>query len=704
MIKFNMIEDNILELLRIKPAPESIDYVNKKKEFHLHHLITEQPHPKTKDLSLKIKKNTIQGLQLILSVDEDISFKILQLSKNFEELKNIEDAVHAVEKAIMDGRKIYIYGCGSTGRLAKFIESALWRPFWKKLKSSNFWERIKNHIPENVEENLIGEMTGGDRALVSSLEGLEDLQLMGQLQLQERGISREDVIFAITEGGETSSVIGTVLGAIKQYSKNEDKKVNTIKGKIFFIYNNPNEVLKNLKRSRMVIKNKFVTKINLTTGPQAIAGSTRMQATTVDTYIMGIIIEEALFRILNRFLSQSELLQLGFSPKRNLIERITDFVQIQKFIFNLSGEISKLTDIETETYKSKHFSVYFARKAILTVFIDIAERSPTFKLDPLDPVDALELKSWVRVWIPATDYKDAWVNMLGRPFRGLNPILYKKSIARNVKDNLLRTIAIKSLDKTGQTQEMLYDFSFSKFNIEHRGVKEGDLGIIILLDDELDELLDPSSTFRKFISLCKNRGANVALLLVTKGMYHNINMIRDSIKELENDDIIILVPLELQEDALGLRQHIALKMLLNAHSTAIMAKLGRVIGNLMVNVQPTNLKLIGRATNLILNIVNDTISRKSWIVKYGKVKPLTYAEANAILFDAINFVKKLKKSGQIPEVALSIIRIIETLKMKKYVKWEKALKILENKGLENFIQEILCSQNLGQKQKNKSEN
>ena len=43
-------------------------------------------------------------------------------------------------------------------------------------------------------------MTGGDRALISSLEGLEDLQVVGKIQLQDHNIKRGDVVFAVTEG------------------------------------------------------------------------------------------------------------------------------------------------------------------------------------------------------------------------------------------------------------------------------------------------------------------------------------------------------------------------------------------------------------------------------------------------------------------------------------------------------------------------
>ena len=54
-------------------------------------------------------------------------------------------------------------------------------------------------------------------------------------------------------------------------------------------------------------------------------------------------------------------------------------------------------------------------------------------------------------------------------------------------------------------------------------------------------------------------------------------------------------------------------MLLNAHSTAVMARLGRVIGNTMTNVSPSNLKLIGRATFLIQSHVNDVLARPDWV-------------------------------------------------------------------------------------------
>ncbi len=72
-------------------------------------------------------------------------------------------------------------------------------------------------------------------------------------------------------------------------------------------------------------------------------------------------------------------------------------------------------------------------------------------------------------------------------------------------------------------------------------------------------------------------------------------------------------------------------MLLNAHSTGVMAKQGRVVGNTMTSVQPGNLKLIGRATWLILSHVNGVLETPAWRDAHGATAPLSYAEANAVL-------------------------------------------------------------------------
>ncbi|MEE8604091.1 MAG: hypothetical protein V3S65_01845, partial [Candidatus Aminicenantaceae bacterium] len=175
---------DILSLLKITPSPQSEDYVHNKKSFQLHALLTEQRHPKTWNLSFVLKNDVETGLRQILSVDEDIAEQFHRMA---EDLALLDQAAHAVGEAIKEKKKIFVYGCGATGRLAKQMESAIWRPFWKRIKRNRAWQKLKTSFPDNIEDYLIGEMTGGDRALISSLEGFEDLQLVGKLQLQERG-------------------------------------------------------------------------------------------------------------------------------------------------------------------------------------------------------------------------------------------------------------------------------------------------------------------------------------------------------------------------------------------------------------------------------------------------------------------------------------------------------------------------------------
>jgi hypothetical protein len=139
-------------------------------------------------------------------------------------------------------------------------------------------------------------------------------------------------------------------------------------------------------------------------------------------------------------------------------------------------------------------------------------------------------------------------------------------------------------------------------------------------------------------------------------------------------------------DPFGVRRQVALKMILNAHSTAVMAKLGRVVGNTMTNVSPSNLKLIGRATHLIQLHVNDVLGRPEWLRKYGTRRPISYGEANAVLFDAIAFLTgKAAGAGQSAEVPLGIIRILESLKQRAAVSAEEALRLYRAKGLGEYL-------------------
>ena len=63
----------------------------------------------------------------------------------------------------------------------------------------------------------------------------------------------------------------------------------------------------------------------------------------------------------------------------------------------------------------------------------------------------------------------------------------------------------------------------------------------------------------------------------------------------------IHVPCDVPASPLRLWEHLAIKLILNTLSTATMVRMGRVIGNAMVWVSPSNKKLIDRGCRLIVH-------------------------------------------------------------------------------------------------------
>ncbi|NIM14599.1 MAG: hypothetical protein GTO45_21500 [Candidatus Aminicenantes bacterium] len=438
------------------------------------------------------------------------------------------------------------------------------------------------------------------------------------------------------------------------------------------------------------MENPYITKINLTTGSQSITGSTRMQATTSETFVTGIILEHALDNILKRYLTKPEMETLGFRPGISMSKRLLEFIPLQKSVYELKHLISEFIDLEAGTYANNRFSTYFANNALITVFIDSTERSPTFRLFPLDTVKAHKRKSWIQVWTTAKHGQEAWINFLGRSFYGLKSRFYKEPFLNNIEDKYLKAAALSSLKNAGDDQQFLYDFSFSDFNKKNRCPQRDDLGVLVLLDDEIENLNDPKSSFCRFIDYFNRKHANLVCIAVSKNPVKNMELLTKKLKGDNKTNQLLPLVINLENDPLWIRQHIALKMLLNAHSTAVMAKLGKVVGNTMTSVNPGNLKLIGRATYLIRSHVNDVLSQENWIKKYGKIKPVTYNDANAVLFDTVDYLENRDISaggvgGSISEVDISIIRILEAYRKNGNVSRASVMSTYRKFGLELYL-------------------
>jgi hypothetical protein len=352
-----------------------------------------------------------------------------------------------------------------------------------------------------------------------------------------------------------------------------------------------------------------------------------------------------------------------------------------------------LTDIEAAAYAGGRFSTYYAEKGLITVFIDSTERSPTFRLFPLDTVKEPRRKCWIQVWTNAATPGKAWQAFLGRPFRGLGAEMYRRPFETEVADHYLRRAALESLKKAGDEQADLYDFSLSKANTEGRGPKKGDLCVLVGLRPEERLFEDEKSSFARVLRLAAEGGADAGVMIFTDRPSKEFPAIEERVRRrwagAEGRLVVVPVSARTGGDPFRIRQQIAAKMLLNAHSTAVMAKLGKVVGNTMTNVSPSNLKLIGRATFLIQSHVNDVLGRAEWVRAYGGRNPITYGEANAVLYDSIAYLRdRQAEAGQTAEVAFSIIRILESLKEKRGLSHAEALGLVRSVGLSRYLSGI----------------
>ena len=240
-----------------KNQAAALEFLSICEQFRLGSLPTETPHPKTTSLSVDANHNLLKAINTIKEIDLDVFLKV---KSSLPALKILKEEIHAT---LSGGSNIFLCGCGATGRLSLALET-IWR-----------------HQHENdplMKDRIISFMAGGDVALIHSVEKFEDYPEFGERQLRELGFKNGDLLISCTEGGETPFVIGAT-NAAAQISHRAP----------YFLYCNPDDILvKTAERSREVINDSRIEKINLSVGPMALTGSTRMQATTVLMYGVGL--------------------------------------------------------------------------------------------------------------------------------------------------------------------------------------------------------------------------------------------------------------------------------------------------------------------------------------------------------------------------------------------------------------------------------
>jgi N-acetylmuramic acid 6-phosphate etherase len=179
----------------------SDDFLRIADQFKLGALTTEGSHPVTANLSDTAAQNTAAALHLLFDVDDDV----VGAYRGFVKSGRAAGIAGEVAGRLRRGGRIFFTGCGSTGRLSIQLVS-IWRDFWQRQRARGL---ACEPSPGDWEDRAFSVMAGGDFALIKAVEGFEDFTAFGKKQIGDLGVSASDVVFAITEGGETSFVIGT---------------------------------------------------------------------------------------------------------------------------------------------------------------------------------------------------------------------------------------------------------------------------------------------------------------------------------------------------------------------------------------------------------------------------------------------------------------------------------------------------------------
>src|SRR5262249_42904533 len=140
-----------------------------------------------------------------------------------------------------------------------------------------------------------------------------------------------------------------------------------------------------------------------------------------------------------------------------------------------------------------------------------------------------------------------------------------------------------------------------RFRIGHDGLTDrpdgpGTSAIAVIGDDDVRQLATDGS-IGSALGAARARGAATGAIVL--GSRQRIEDARAQLIAI--DPACAIAPLAVPASGLLLDgvTRLALKMLLNASSTATMVRMGRVMGNFMIWVSPTNMKLIDRATRYV---------------------------------------------------------------------------------------------------------
>jgi N-acetylmuramic acid 6-phosphate etherase len=211
---------------------------------------TEQRNPRSRNLD---KLPVRDAVALMLSEEAKVP-RILLAHR-----RELARAVEIVARAFRRGGRLLYVGAGTSGRLA-VLDASECPPTFRA-------------SPEMVQ----GIIAGGDAALRRSVEGAEDDDEAGAMEIAHRRVGSKDVVLGIAASGTTRFVWGAL-------SEAKRRRATTI-----LLCFNPFLAIPRALRPKLVIAPNL--------GPEVLTGSTRLKSGTATKLVLNIITTLAMVRL-----------------------------------------------------------------------------------------------------------------------------------------------------------------------------------------------------------------------------------------------------------------------------------------------------------------------------------------------------------------------------------------------------------------------
>jgi N-acetylmuramic acid 6-phosphate etherase len=207
--------------------------------------LTEARNPRTMDLH----KRSVSRLIDTMLDEEKRVVPAIRAQK-----KSIERAVNVIISSFKRGGRLFYVGAGTSGRLGVLDASECPPTF--------------STSPEMVQ----GIIAGGVAALHSAVEAAEDDPLAGAEAIGNRGVNKKDVVVGIAASGSTPFVLGALDEAKRRGAKT-----------FLLCFSAP----RSARHAPLFIR----------TGPEVIAGSTRLKAGTATKIVLNMLTTISMIRI-----------------------------------------------------------------------------------------------------------------------------------------------------------------------------------------------------------------------------------------------------------------------------------------------------------------------------------------------------------------------------------------------------------------------